>query len=249
MGKELQLKARKVYQPRRVQRTTLYQVLQIHFEAWLVQAHAIDAVPKHVERDYRRYLECGILAYGFARVKCQSCEHDFLLAFSCKGQGICPSCNTKHMAATAMQLVENVLPNVPVRQFVLSLPKRLRYYLQRDTSLTNSVLKILLRVIEKHLRRCSPSAPDNARFGGITFIQRFGSSLNAHLHFHCCIIDGVFSVTEEGIQFHEALDFTETVVHEMEETVGKRVLSLFKRRSLLSEDDVNDMLSWENSGY
>ncbi len=35
----------------------------------------------------RRYLECGILAHGFARPCCGECGHDCLIAFSCKGRG------------------------------------------------------------------------------------------------------------------------------------------------------------------
>jgi len=32
----------------------------------------------------------------------------FLVAFSCKGRGVCPSCNTRRMAETAAHLVEQV---------------------------------------------------------------------------------------------------------------------------------------------
>jgi hypothetical protein len=74
------------------------------------------------------HLECGILAQGFARVRCGGCGHDFLIAFSCKGRSVCPSCNTRRMAETAAHLVDQVFPQVPVRQWVLSLPKRLRYF-------------------------------------------------------------------------------------------------------------------------
>ena len=46
--------------------------------------------PAAVEREFRRYLECGILAHGFARARCADCGHDFLIAYSCKGRDICP---------------------------------------------------------------------------------------------------------------------------------------------------------------
>ncbi len=59
----------------------------------------------HVERDFRRYLECGILAYGFARAYCADCGRDFLVAFSCKGRGVCPSCNARRMAQTAAHTI------------------------------------------------------------------------------------------------------------------------------------------------
>ncbi|NIV49573.1 MAG: hypothetical protein GWN46_23635, partial [Gammaproteobacteria bacterium] len=79
------------------------------------------------EAEFRRYLECGILAHGFARARCSTCRQDFLVAFSCKGRGICPSCNARRMAETAAHLVDHVFPQVAVRQWVLSFPKRLRY--------------------------------------------------------------------------------------------------------------------------
>ena len=73
-------------------------------------------VPFHVEANYRQYLKCGLLAHGFARVYCAHCHHDFLVAFSCKGRDICPSCATRRMVETGAHLVDNVLPRVPYRQ-------------------------------------------------------------------------------------------------------------------------------------
>jgi hypothetical protein len=46
-----------------------------------------------VEEDFRAYLRCGILAHGFARIRCDDCAAERLVAFSCKGRGVCPSCN------------------------------------------------------------------------------------------------------------------------------------------------------------
>ena len=34
-------------------------------------------LPQYVEGEFRRYLECGILAHGFARARCGECGHDF----------------------------------------------------------------------------------------------------------------------------------------------------------------------------
>ena len=71
-----------------------------------------------------------IFAYGFARARCDDCGHDFLVAFSCKGRGVCPSCATRGMAKTAAHLGDYVFPRLPVCQWVLSVPKRLRYFIQ-----------------------------------------------------------------------------------------------------------------------
>ena len=111
------------YRRRRPERTLLYRTVQTHFATWLALTRegAVDGdpVPAHIEREFRRYLTCGILAHGFARARCGDCGHDFLIAFSCKGRGVCPSCNTRRMVATAAHLADHVFPRLPVRQWVL----------------------------------------------------------------------------------------------------------------------------------
>jgi hypothetical protein len=71
----------------------------------------------------------GCFCFGFARAVCTQCTQTFVVAFSCKRRGVCPSCNGRHMAQTAAHLVDHVIPPVPVRQWVISLPKRLRGFL------------------------------------------------------------------------------------------------------------------------
>jgi hypothetical protein len=94
-----------VYRRRCPERTPLYRAVQGHLETYLALArdgHTDgDGVPRYVEGEFRRYLECGILAHGFARARCGECGHDFLIAFSCKGRGVCPSCNARRMVETA----------------------------------------------------------------------------------------------------------------------------------------------------
>ncbi len=62
------------YCRRHPEQTALYQVVQQHLETYLALAGEGDwdgqRVPAYVEREFRRYLECGILAYGFARARC-----------------------------------------------------------------------------------------------------------------------------------------------------------------------------------
>jgi hypothetical protein len=64
-----------------------------------------------VERDFSKYLECGVLAHSFARVRCEGCKDELLVAFSCKVRGVYPSCNAKRGHVTAAHLVEKVLPH------------------------------------------------------------------------------------------------------------------------------------------
>jgi Putative transposase len=67
---------------------------------------------------------------------------------------------------------------------VLAVPKRLRYFLQRDAAVQGAVLRIFLRAVEHCLREHSPGCSAAARLGAVAFIHRFGSALNEHLHFH-----------------------------------------------------------------
>jgi len=90
------------YRRRRPETTTLHRIVREHLETYVSLANEADpmgdGVPDHVEKEFRSYLTCGILAHGFARARCASCGYDFLVAFSCKGRGACPSCNAKRMA-------------------------------------------------------------------------------------------------------------------------------------------------------
>jgi len=99
-----------------------------------------------------------LFAHGFARARCDDCGHDYFVAFSCKGRGVCPSCNTRRMVETAAHLTDHVFPRLPVRQWVLSVPKRLRYFMQRDGAVLNMVLRVFLRVIEQSLSAHCPGS-------------------------------------------------------------------------------------------
>jgi len=102
------------------------------------------------------------------------------------------------MVETAAHLTDNVLPRLPVRQWVLAVPKRLRYFLERDADLQGTALHLFLRVVEQSLRANSPGSGPAARLGAVAFIHRFGPALNPHLHFHCVVIDGMFDVAAAG---------------------------------------------------
>ena len=151
------------------------------------------------------------------------------------------------MVETAAHQVDEVFPQVPVRQWVLSFPKRLRYFLSRDADLRGSVLRIFLNSVEKALQSSCADAPDNARLGAVTFVHRFGSALNGNIHFHCCVIDGVFSAEDEALRFDEAV-ITPEVIARVQAEVRERVLRLFKRRALLSPEDVDTMRQWGHEG-
>lgn len=235
----------KVYQSRRPEKTLLYQLLQKNMNTWLAQTQENGgSIAPYVEKDFSQYLECGILSYGFARARCE-CGHEFLVAFSCKGRGICPSCNTRHMAETAAHLVDHVFPRVPVRQWVLSLPKRLRYYLYHDPKIASKVLKIFLDEINKQLKQ-HIDIPSGAimKAGGVSFIHRFGATLNIHLHFHCVVMEGLFMADADGqLSWDPVHDVTDTDIQAVQLRVRIRVLKAFKRWKLLEDYEADNIPS------
>ncbi|MCK6570649.1 hypothetical protein L6V77_05980 [Myxococcota bacterium] len=129
------------YERRHPEESTLYQVISRGLPAFLEhRAEREVPVPAFVVRALRGYLTCGVLEHGFCRLKCAQCGEEMVVARpsgsmpsaptgaspSCKDRGFCPSCLCRRMCDTAAHLVDCVLPDVPVRQWVLSLPPRLR---------------------------------------------------------------------------------------------------------------------------
>ena len=101
------------YQPRDAERAVLYRVIDEHLEAFLETArcHADGSgLPAFVEQEFRDFLTCGVLAHGFARLRCTDCAFERLVPFSCKGRGFCPSCGGRRMTECAARLVDEVLP-------------------------------------------------------------------------------------------------------------------------------------------
>src|SRR5713101_651598 len=96
---------------------------------------------------------CQSTENGFVRVRCTACGDEILVAFSCKGRGFCPSCTTRRMQGTSTHLVDRVLPHVPMRQCVLSLPRWPRFLLAEDPLLVTRTLDMALRAIFTLQRR------------------------------------------------------------------------------------------------
>jgi hypothetical protein len=185
-------RARSTYVRRRPEDTVLHQVVREHLETFLAEARLRsggEGLPGFVERELREFLTCGVLAEGFARFRCSDCQREILVAFSCKGRGFCRACCGRpalrrppadvRMAELAAHLVDGVLGGLPVRQWVLTLPYRLRYALAWDHRLCRAVLAVFIRAVLGFQRRRAERCGIRGGAGGaVTAIQRFGSALN-----------------------------------------------------------------------
>ncbi len=235
----------RLYTRRRPEQSVLYGVVQTELESFLAHARARErTVPCFVERELRAFLACGILAQGFVRVRCDACAHERLVAFSCKGRGFCPACGGRRMADTAAHLIDRVLPEAPVRQWVLSLPFALRYRLAYDGALTSAVLGLFVRTVFASLRRRARlrAGHRHAQCGAVTFVQRFGDALNLNVHFHSLVLDGVYARGAEGrLRFHPLAPPEDAEVERVARQLACRIQRLLVRRGLGPEADPSEV--------
>jgi hypothetical protein len=141
------------------------------------------------------------------------------------------------MAQTAAHLVDHVIPHVPVRQWVLSLPIPLRVLLAAQPELVTPVLQVVQRVIARHLLQAAGLKSDDGHGGAVTLIQRFGSAANLNIHLHCLVLDGVYRRgADGGAEFVEVGAPTDDEVHALLQTIIARLMKLLTRRGVLVED-------------
>ena len=197
------------YSPRDPAADVLHHVVREHLQTFLAEAAHLrdgEGVPRFVAEEFQAFLACGWLAGGFARFRCVGCQAERLVAFSCKGRGFCPSCGGRRMTERAAHLVDHVIPDVPVRQWVLTLPHRIRYLLAWRHDLCRAVVRVLLREVHRHLRtRARERGLRDVRGGAVAIVQRFGGALNLNVHIHAIVLDGVFARADDGhLRFHAA---------------------------------------------
>ncbi len=182
----------------------LHQVVSEHWGAFVEHAEEQGRpLPSFVQREVEAYLRCGMLEHGLLRLGCPACGFERLVAFSCKKRGFCPSCLGRRMTDTACHLRERVLPEVPLRQWVCSLPWELRLAVGYDGALCSAVVRAFVEEVQRSYRwrakrHLGLSSVELAHTGAVTFIQRFDSALRLNPHPHTLALDGVYVRGDDG---------------------------------------------------
>jgi hypothetical protein len=228
------------YARRRPEATALHQVVRenlLTLYAAIEQGFAAP-LPEFVKRELEGYVDCGALARGFALLKCENpdCRDKKLVAFSCKGRAFCPSCLGRRMAEASANLVDHVLPRVPLRQFVFTVPFELRARLAYDGKLLGAVGRIFVDSVLGFYRRTMRDLfrVGIGQSGAVTVVQRVSSDLRLNPHFHSIVLDGVFVPNEEGtLAFHRLPSLSNIDVAELLQTIRVRVLALLERRGVI----------------
>jgi hypothetical protein len=222
------------YERGRPEQSVLYQVLQTHLATFLQTAAAHDdttSVPRFVHKELNGFLDCGVLARGLIRLHCDECKRDHVIGLSCKGRGFCARCGGRRMTERAAHLIDHVIPHVPVRQWVLTVPHRFRYRIGYDHALCKRFLRALDRALQAYYRNKTGRLDGHS--GSVTFIQRFNSSLALSPHFHLIALDGVFvEDAAHGLQFIEADEPSKLDVAEIVSAVHARIHAELRRLGL-----------------
>jgi hypothetical protein len=226
------------YEPRSPNDGAVHRIVLEHLETFLDEARTLDGgrgLPAFVEPSLRKLVECACLGKGFVRVRCSDCGFERLLPFSCTVRGCCSSCAGRRMTEMSAHLVDSVLPIVPVRQWVLTLPFPLRYDLAWNHDRTRKVLGELNRTLEDFYRaKAAARGIEGGRSGSVTVIQRVGSAINLNPHFHNLSLDGVFTQKPgEPPEFHPVGLVTDEDVAEVTALVRDRVLRLLRSEGVL----------------
>jgi hypothetical protein len=228
------------YARREPEKTALYQVLQRHLltfeQQWTDEASG-RTLPRFVTEELHKFLDCGILARGFAHLYCDACHEHYAVAFSCKARAVCPSCVGRRMSEGALNLVNHVLPDVPVRQFVVTMPFPLRFPLAFDGKLIGQVVRIFTDTVAGwYRRRHIERGLQPGETGAVTVIQRANSDLRLNPHLHTIFLDGVYSPDGDGKgqMFHPAPAPTQDEIEALVGRASKRILRFLQRRGVIT---------------
>lgn len=188
-----------------------------------------------------KFIKCGDLREGFARVRCDDCGHDMFVSFSCKTRCFCPSCHQKRILELSIHVREDVFAHVPHCQFVFTIPKRLRIYFRFNRCLLGRLPKIAYGLVRDIYR--AALGRDDIVPGMAATVQTFGELAHWHPHVHAIVTEGVFT-TDCGFVALPALasePFLKLWEHE--------VFRLLLDEGKIAPETVEQMRSWKHSGF
>ena len=253
------------YRARNPKKSPLWQCAHRHYDQF-EQVYPDKYQPRFgrlrpgVSEVVHKFLEWGDLARGFARIRCDHCHHEYLLAFSCKTRWFCPSCHQKNVQTTARFILDGVLAPVAHRHYVLALPRMLRPYFQHHRCLLKRLCSLAQESLAAYLRTaldCPQGVP-----AIILTLHTFGEYLDFHPHVHALVADGLFvrNLPSPAPQTAHSsalspptcpafLALPETGLKPLEELFRAKIIDLLVEQKLLPPERVQVLYSWKHSGF
>ena len=233
------------YHQRDPSRTLIYQTIRDHWPQFQDICN-LDGkgLPDYVKEEFESYLRCGQLYYGFTRRQCESCHKGHLLPFSCKKRGFCPSCCSRRSAETTTHLIDNIIPEHRVRQWVVTLPVAIRYMASTNKVLQDKIHKIIRRAINNYYESLFPN--QKSWPGAISFCQRFGSALNLNLHWHILYLDGVYYYNSHGeLKFKNSPSPSNIDIDRVLTNISQDVIKLLQKEGILDKEQETILIDYD----
>ena len=236
----------KLYRRREPEKTDFYKIVYHYFKEYE------EVYPDRYESEYgyfrkniseviNKFLECGILEHGFARVYCKICRKDIFVGLSCKTRFLCPSCTQKRKLVWTDWVTNHVLKNIPHRHWVFTIPKILRKLFYKDRSLLSYLANCSKETL---LEMFKAIYPDKGYIPGIVLsIQTSGDMMVLNPHTHAICSDGVF---DPEANFHP--------VAKMDSESGmiifrEKIFRMLKANNRISDKLINKLRQWRYSGF
>lgn len=188
------------------------------------------------------FQSCGGFEGGFARVYCDNCRAEFLVAFSCTRRGFCPSCAAKRAAVFGALLREEILEEVGHAQWVFTIPKLLRPYFLHHRELLGQLSRAAWETASELISRAGDEGA-RIRPGMVAVVQTATDLLEWSPHVHALVSRGGWD--REGTWV--PVPFVDTKAAEL--LFRHKAIALLRDEDLLSDERIEILLSWRNTGF
>ena len=235
-GQRVRAERKDAYARRRPEDSALYQCVAECWPEFRERMEGHGGLPKFVRDEFEAYLGCGRLEAGCLELACRCCGHSQLVGFSCKRRGFCPACLGRRMSDSAVHLVSEVLPEVPVRHWVCTFPWGVRAVLGYDQELCQAAVSAFARELSRSLQRRAKrllglGSVEQALTGSVAVLQRTDSAVRLNVHVHLLALDGVYIEGERGeLGFHALGAPCSAEVADIARRTARRVHRAFKKK-------------------
>ncbi len=232
------------YRPRKHQDSPFFKLVSEHFDSFQEQYPSLFEKTHGFWRPCIRYsidkfLKCGDLKQGFARIRCPDCNHEMFVAFSCK-QKTCPSCAQKRCLVLGQKLIEDVLSDCAHTQWVFTIPKRLRIFFRHNRKLLGKLAKAAYEAVSESILQ--KKDVNKANPGAVVVVQSFGDIINFHPHIHMLLSDSLYDCDGECVNY-------KIRYRKLMALWQDKVFKLLKETDKIDTETIEGMKTWRHSGF
>jgi len=213
-------------------------VVQEHLETFFAQVEAETgaSLPDFVKDEFDAFLECGILAHGFLRLRCaRVARMRSWWPSPVNGAGFAPPAGRGAWRRALLTWSTTSSRGCRCANGCSRFRFNSRILFAAHPDLLSPVLECIHRVVPAFLIKQSGLQRSQAHTGAVTLIQRFGSAANLNIHLHCLVLDGVYRSSQGVPVFHEVRGPSAAELEALLGRIIQRILKLLTRTGYLVE--------------